>query len=148
MTRLNKTQIAAAAAEAAEAQAFARAEADHMIAKQNLFDAMGMNIVWSKRTIISIVASVATYALGAIAGLHLAAWLSAAAYSLTGVMFISMVLELMVAVMCIVAAMVAGGYVARYISTGQIIDDMASVKSWAARKFSSTSLFVKSHMVH
>lgn len=110
--------------------------------------AMDPRIDASKRTVVAIVASCATYALGAVSGVYVAAWLSSLVLSVSGLMFLAVVVEVMVMLMALIASMLAGAYVARWVSTGQAIDDLAAAKQWVKRKFSSTSSFVKSSMVH
>lgn len=101
---------------------------------------------FTRRAIVAFVASLATYAVGITTGCYIAVWLSNAVLWATSWMWLAAVVEIFVVLLAVAASMLAGAFVARWISTGQAIEDFDAAKNWVKRKFESSSSYLKARM--
>lgn len=100
----------------------------------------------TKRLIASFVCSLAVTACGMVAGMHIANALAVFIAALGFPAFIAAVVYLMTYFVAVLAALYAGGRVAKYIATGRIADDVARATGWVASKLGSASTYVKQSM--
>ena len=96
-----------------------------------------------KWQIWSLVSSLATVAVGIVAGAHVANALAVFAYTLGIGAFLSAVVYVMAYLLATIASMYAAGRVAEYISRGTIATDIKRLGSWAAEKLSGASTYAK-----
>lgn len=105
------------------------------ISMRAMFDNLGVSIPTWKRTLIALVASLASGYLAGSAGMTVTGVLCTAALTATGSMFISTVVYALGLIITVYAALKISQKIGMYIATGDIDSDAAAAWGWTKSLF-------------